>query len=42
VFGSIGQRLTRARWWRTGRWAIPAVTYTGLGVFAAVAGGDAD
>ena len=39
VFGSIGQRLTQAPWWRTGRWAIPAVTYTGLGLFAVFAGG---
>ena len=42
VFGSLGRRLTRADWWRTGRWAIPAVTYTGLGVFAALSGGDPD
>jgi threonine/homoserine/homoserine lactone efflux protein len=40
VVGSLGQRLTRANWWRTGRWAVPAVTYTGLGVFAALSGGD--
>lgn len=39
AFGSIGQRLPNAPWWRTGRWAIPAVTYTGLGLFAAFAGG---
>ncbi len=42
AFGSVGQRLTNASWWRTGRWAIPAVTYTGLGVFAALSGGDPD
>lgn len=42
TFGSVGQHLTRARWWRTGRWAIPAVVYTGLGVFAAVSGGEPD
>ena len=42
VFGSIGERITRAPWWRTGRWAVPATMYTGLGVVAAVAGGDAD
>jgi threonine/homoserine/homoserine lactone efflux protein len=40
IFGSIGQRLTETGWWRTGRWAIPAVTYTGLGLFAALTGGD--
>jgi threonine/homoserine/homoserine lactone efflux protein len=40
AFGSLGERLTRAQWWRTGRWAIPAVTYTGLGVFAVLSGGD--
>lgn len=39
VFGSLGRRLTGAHWWRTGRWAVPAVVYTGLGVFAAATGG---
>lgn len=42
VFGSMGRRLADAAWWRTGRWAIPAVTYTGLGVFAALGGADPD
>lgn len=40
VFGSVGERLTAARWWRTGRWAVPGAMYTGLGLFAAFAGGD--
>ncbi len=40
VFGSVGERLTAARWWRTGRWAVPGTMYTGLGLFAAFAGGD--
>ena len=40
VFGSLGRRLTGSAWWRTGRWAIPATVYTGLGVFAALAGGE--
>jgi threonine/homoserine/homoserine lactone efflux protein len=40
VFGSVGQRLTRASWWRTGRWAVPATMYIGLGLFAGLAGGD--
>ena len=39
VFGSVGQRLTRTDWWRTGRWAVPATMYIGLGVFAGFAGG---
>ena len=39
VFGSVGQRLTRTEWWRTGRWAVPATMYIGLGVFAGLAGG---
>jgi threonine/homoserine/homoserine lactone efflux protein len=39
VFGSVGQRLTRANWWRIGRWAVPATMYVGLGVFAGFAGG---
>lgn len=42
VFGAIGQRLTQARWWRTGRWAIPATMYIGLGLFAGLAGGEAE
>lgn len=40
VFGSVGQRLTRAHWWRTGRWAVPGSMYIGLGLFAALAGTD--
>ena len=42
VFGSVGQRLTSARWWRTGRWALPGTMYIGLGVAAAFAGGGLD
>ena len=41
VFGSVGQRLTRAPWWSTGRWAVPATMYIGLGLFAGLAGGHA-
>jgi len=40
VFGSLGERLTRSRWWRTGSWAVPGIMYTGLGLVAALAGGD--
>lgn len=39
VFGSVGQRLTRTNWWSTGRWAVPATMYIGLGLFAGLAGG---
>lgn len=39
VFGSIGQKLTRTEWWRTGRWAVPATMYIGLGLVAGFAGG---
>jgi len=39
VFGSVGQRLTRTDWWRTGRWAVPATMYIGLGLFAGFVGG---
>jgi len=39
VFGSVGQRLTRTDWWRTGRWAVPATMYIGLGLVAGFAGG---
>ncbi len=42
VFGSVGRRLTQARWWRTGRWAVPGTMYLGLGLFAALAGGGPD
>lgn len=42
VFGSVGQRLTRTNWWRTGRWAVPGTMYVGLGLFAALAGADPD
>lgn len=35
AFGTIGQRLTSARWWKTGRRVIPGTMYTGLGLFAA-------
>ncbi len=41
VFGSVGQRLTRTAWWGTGRWAVPATMYIGLGLFAGLAGGHA-
>ena len=40
VFGSLGQRLARADWWRTGRWAVPGTMYIGLGLFAGLAGAD--
>ena len=39
VFGSVGQRLTQASWWRTGSWAVPGTMYVGLGLFAGLAGG---
>ena len=42
VFGSVGRRLTEARWWRTGRWALPGTVYIGLGLAAAFAGGGPD
>ncbi|MBT8215702.1 MAG: LysE family transporter, partial [Acidimicrobiia bacterium] len=42
VFGSVGHRLTSARWWRTGRWALPGTMYIGLGLAAAFAGGGPD
>jgi threonine/homoserine/homoserine lactone efflux protein len=42
VFGSVGERLTAARWWRTGRWLVPGAMYTGLGLFAVFAGGPGD
>lgn len=42
VFGSVGRRLTHARWWRAGRWAVPGTMYLGLGLFAAFAGGGPD
>lgn len=38
VFGSVGHRLTRANWWRTGRWAVPGTMYIGLGLIAAAGG----
>ena len=38
VFGSLGERLTMSRWWRTGRWAVPGTMYTGLGLVAAFSG----
>lgn len=41
VFGSVGQRLTRTTWWNSGRWAVPATMYIGLGLFAGLAGGHA-
>ncbi len=40
VFGSLGNRLARADWWRTGRWAVPGTMYIGLGLFAGLAGAD--
>ena len=42
VFGSVGRRLTHARWWRTGRWAVPGTMYLSLGLFAAFAGDGPD
>lgn len=42
VFGSVGQQLTEARWWQTGRWALPGTVYIGLGLAAAFSGASPD
>ncbi len=42
IFGSVGSKLTDTGWWRTGRWAVPATMYTGLGLAAAFAGAEAE
>ena len=36
IFGTVGQRLVRAPWWRTGRRVVPGAMYAGLGLYAVI------